>query len=45
MTVAYTEYRKRMNPQKSIIKIAKRLVNRIYFVLKHEKEYVPCVVK
>ena len=45
MTVAYTEYRKRMNPQKSIIKIARRLVNRIYYVLKHEKEYVPCVVK
>lgn len=45
MTMAYTEYRKRMNPQKSIIKIARRLVNRVYFVLKHEKEYVPCVVK
>lgn len=29
MTVAYTEYRKRMNPQKSIIKIARRLVNRV----------------
>lgn len=45
MTVAYTEYRKRMNPQKSIIKIARRLVNRIYYVLKHEKEYIPCVAK
>ena len=45
MTMAYTEYRKRMNPQKSIIKIARRLVNRVYYVLKHEKEYVPCVVK
>ena len=43
--LAYTEYRKRMNPQKSIIKIARRLVNRIYYVLKHEKEYIPCVVK
>ena len=41
----YTEYRKRMNPQKSIVKIARRLVNRIYYVLKHEKEYIPCVVK
>ena len=37
MTVSYTEYRKRMNPQKSIVKIARRLVNRIYYVLKHEK--------
>lgn len=45
MTMAYNEYRKRMNPQKSIIKIARRLVNRGYFVLKHEKEYVPCVVQ
>lgn len=45
MTVSYTEYRKRKNPQKSIVKIARRLVNRIYYVLKHEKEYIPCVVK
>ena len=45
MTLAYGEYRKRMNPQKSIVKIARRLVNRVYFVLKHKKEYVPCVVK
>lgn len=45
MTMAYTEYRKRMNPQKSIIKIARGSVNRVYFVLKHEKEYVPSVVK
>lgn len=45
MTMAYTEYRKRMNPQKAIVKIARRLVNRVYYVLKHEKEYVPCVVK
>ncbi len=45
MTLAYGEYRKRMNPQKSIIKIARRLVNRVYFVRKHQKEYVPCVVK
>lgn len=45
MTVAYAEYRKRMNPQKSIVKIAGRLVNRIYYVLKHEREYIPCVVK
>lgn len=45
MTMTYTEYRKRMNPQKAIVKIARRLVNRVYYVLKHEKEYVPCVVK
>lgn len=45
MTMAYTAYRKRMNPQKAIVKITRRLVNRIYYVLKHEKEYIPCVVK
>ena len=45
MTMAYNGYRKRMNPQKSIVKIARRLVNRVYFVLKQEKEYVPCVVQ
>lgn len=45
MTMAYTEYRKRMNPQKAIVKIARRLVNRVYFVLKYEKEYVSCIVK
>ncbi len=45
MTMAYTEYWKGMNPQKAIVKIARRLVNRIYFVFKHEKEYVPCIVE
>ncbi len=44
MTMAYNEYRKRMNAQKAIIKIARRLINRIYFVLKRKKEYVSCVV-
>jgi len=45
MTMAYEEYRKRMNAQKAIVKIARKLVNRIYFVLKHRKEYVPCIVE
>ncbi len=45
MTMAYNGYRKRMNPQKAIVKVARRLVNRIYFVLKHKQEYVPCVVE
>jgi len=44
MTMAYAEYRKRMNSQKSIVKIARKLVNRIYFVMKHKQEYVPCIV-
>ena len=37
---AYTEYCRRMKPSKAIIKIARRLVNRIYFVMKHKKKYV-----
>lgn len=45
MTMAYEQYRKRMNAQKAIVKIARKLVNRIYFVLKRKQEYVPCVVK
>ena len=44
MTLAYEGYRKRMNAQKAIVKVARKLVNRIFFVLKHGQEYVPCVV-
>ena len=45
LTMAYEQYRKRMNANKAIIKIARKLINRIFFVLKHRKEYVPCVVR
>jgi transposase len=45
MTMAYEQYRKRMNANKAIIKIARKLINRIFFVLKRRKEYVPCVVR
>ncbi len=44
LTMAYEQYRQRMNAQKAIVKIAHKLVNRIYFVLKRKQEYVPCVV-
>ena len=44
MTMAYEEYRKRMNGNKAIVKIARRLVNRVFFVLKRKQEYVACVV-
>ena len=44
MTMAYEGYLKRMNGQKAIVKIARKLVNRIFFVLKRKQEYVPCVV-
>jgi transposase len=45
MTMAYEGFRKRMNAQKAIVKIARKLVNRIFFVLKRKQEYVPCVVQ
>ena len=45
MTIAYEEYRKRMNGNKAIVKIARKLVNRIFFVLKRRQEYVPGVVQ
>jgi transposase len=45
MTMAYEGFRKRMNAQKAIVKIARKLVNRIFFVLKHRQEYVPCIVQ
>jgi transposase len=45
MTMAYEGYRKNMNASKAIVKIARKLVNRIFFVLKRKQEYVPCVVR
>jgi transposase len=45
MTLVYEGFRKRMIAQKAIVKIARKLVNRIFFVLKRKQEYVPCVVK
>jgi transposase len=45
LTICYHRYVKRMEPNKAIIKIARKLLNRMYFVLKHKKEYVSCVVK
>ncbi|MDR0348612.1 MAG: hypothetical protein LBH90_03855 [Tannerella sp.] len=37
-------FRKRMIAQKTIVKIARKLVNSVFFVLKRKEEYVPCVV-
>jgi transposase len=36
----YNAYRKRMNKNKAIIRIAKHVLSRIRFVLSHQKEYV-----
>ncbi len=45
MTLAYEGFRKKMIAQKAIVKIARKLVNRIFFVLKRKQEYVPCIVR
>jgi transposase len=41
----YLEYKKRMHYNKAIIRIAKKLLNRIRFVLLNQKPYVPCIVQ
>jgi len=45
MSMAYGNFCKRMAPGKAIIKIARKLVNRIYFVMKRNQPYVKCVVE
>lgn len=45
LTKSYHEYCKRMDPNKAIIRIARKLVSRIKYVLKNKKEYVCSVVK
>jgi len=44
LTLSFNDYSKRMCKQKAIIKIARRLLNRIYYVLKNEKKYVYSIV-
>lgn len=39
LMLAYQQYIKRMEPQKAIVRIAKKLLNRIRFVLKNNKPY------
>ena len=41
---AYVEYCRKMKPSKAIIKVARRIINRIYFVMKHQHPYVNCFV-
>jgi transposase len=41
----YKELCKRMEPNKAIIRIARKLLNRIRFVLKSEEKYEMAVVK
>jgi transposase len=42
---SYHEYCKRMEPNKAIIRIAKKLLSRIRFVLKNNQAYVCSVIK
>ena len=44
MSADYVSYCRRMKPSKAIIKIARRLVNRIYYVMKHGQPYVNCYI-
>ncbi len=45
MCKCYNDLCRRMTPNKAIIRIARKLLNRIYYVLKNQKEYVLAVVK
>jgi transposase len=45
LSLAYNKYVQRMDANKAIIRIARKLLNRIYFVLKNRKEYVIGTVK
>jgi len=44
LSLAYNELCKRMKPSKAIVRIAKKLLNRLKYVLNNEKEYVNSVI-
>jgi transposase len=44
LSISYNEYCRRMQPNKAIIRIARKLLNRIYYVLKNERIYA-CGIK
>ena len=45
LTKSYHEYCKRMEPNKAIVRVAKKLLSRIRYVLKNKKPYVCSIVK
>jgi transposase len=45
LTKSYHDYCKRMEPNKAIVRIARKLLSRIRYVLKNKKDYVCSVVK
>lgn len=45
LVMSYHNYIKRMEPNKAVVRIARKVLNRMFFVLKNKMEYVPGVVK
>jgi len=45
LMMSYHSYIRRMEPNKAIVRIARKVLNRMYYVLKNKMEYVPGVVK
>ena len=45
LMMAFDQYCKRMRKTKAIVKIARKLLNRIRYVLKNQAEYVPAVLE
>lgn len=45
LMMSYLGYVKRMEPNKAVVRIARKVLNRMYFVLKNKMEYVPGIVK
>ena len=45
LLLAFDQYCKRMRKSKAIIKIARKLLNRVRYVLRNQAEYVPCVIE
>jgi transposase len=45
LTLSFNNYVRRMEPNKAIIRIARKVLNRMHYVLKNKKEYVHGVIK
>lgn len=45
LAMSFNGYARRMEPNKAIIRIARKVLNRMYYVLKNKREYVSGVVK
>jgi transposase len=45
LLLAYNNLNRRMKKQDAIIRIAKKLLNRLYYVWKNEAPYVPAIIK